>query len=142
MRFKRSDIPGMLIATLGPVALMFLLLESYQLWDHHGSPILAILSTNLAIVGGLIGAFWRFVRNRDAVIGLALGLALCIAGILTLRATGDDGTAVASFLKVGAVLFFLLLNAVVIWQFLAHGLNPILVRRDEQHAAAAAQEQS
>src|SRR5690606_3050294 len=96
MRFKRSDIPGMLVAVLGPVAPMFLLLESYQLWDHHGSPILGILSVHLAIGGGLIGAFWRFVRNRDAVIGLALGLALCVIGVFALQAAGEDGSGIGS----------------------------------------------
>ncbi|MCK9486151.1 MAG: hypothetical protein M0R73_05525 [Dehalococcoidia bacterium] len=135
MRFKRSDVPGMLIAVLGPVALMFLLLESYQLWDHHGTPILGILSANLAIVGGLVGGFWRFVRARDVVIGLALALALSVIGVLILQQVGEDGTAAATLLKVVAVMLFLALNVVVVQQFLVHGLNPILVRREERRAA-------
>ncbi len=141
MRFQRSDLPGMLVAVLGPVALMFLLLDSYQLWEHHGSPILGILSANLAIVGGLVGAFWRFIRARDTVIGLALVLALSVVGVLGLQAAGEDGTTIASVLKIVGVLSFLALNVVFVWQFLAHGLNPVLVRRDERRAAAA-EEQS
>ncbi len=134
MRFKRSDLPGMAVAVLGPVALMFLLLESYQLWDHHGSPILGILSVNLAIGGGLVGAFWRFIRARDTVIGLALALALCVIGVLALQQADQDGTAIATLLKIGGVLTFLALNVIFIQQILVHGVNPMLVRREERAA--------
>lgn len=141
MRFKRADMPGLAIAVLGPVGLFFLLLESYQLWDHHGSPILGILSVHLAIGGGLIGALWRFIRAGDAVIGLALALALAIFGVLALQATGEGSSAFANGLKVLAILIFLGLNVIVIQQLLWNGLNPILQRRDDEKAAAAEAEE-
>ncbi len=140
MRFKRADMPGLAIAVLGPLGLFFLLLESYQLWHHHGSPILGILSVHIAIGGGLIGGLWRFVRANDAVIGLALALALCIVGIFVIRASGSDDTAIAMILKLAAIAVFLALNAVVIQQLLWNGLNPILQRRDDARAAAAEQQ--
>jgi protein-S-isoprenylcysteine O-methyltransferase Ste14 len=139
MRFKRSDIPGMVVAVVGPVALFFVLLESYQLWSHHGSPILGILSVHLAIGGGLLGGFARFIKARDTVLGLLGALVLCIVGVLGLQASGNDDT-IASILKILGIIIFLILNVVVVWQILVYGLNPILVRRDER--AAAAQEQA
>ncbi len=139
MRFKRNDLPGILIATLGPVGLMFLLLTSFQLWHHHGSPILGMLSVNIAIGGGLIGAFSRFIKARDAVVGILLALVLCVVGVLALQASDNDGTAAATLLKLLGVVAFLALNVVVIQQILSNGLNPVLVRRDERRAAAEEQ---
>lgn len=136
MRFKRADMPGLAIAVLGPVALFVLLLESYELWDHHGSPLLGILSVNIAIGGGLIAGLWRFVHARDAVVGLALALALAIIGVFILRGTGEGSSALANGLKLISVGLFLALNAVVIQQLLWNGLNPILQRRDDAKAAA------
>lgn len=139
MRFKRNDIPGMLVATLGPVALFLLLLESYQLWHHHGSPILGMLSVNLAIGGGLIGAFSRFIKAKDTALGLLLALIFCALGVIGLQASGNDGV-IANILKIAGILIFGILNVVVIWQILVYGVNPMLVRRDER--AAAAEEQA
>ena len=140
MRFKRADMPGLAIAVLGPVALFLLLLESYQLWHHHGSPILGMLSVNIAIGGGVIAGLWRFVRATDAVIGLALALALCVVAIFIIRGSGNDGSALAMILKLAAIGLFLALNVVVIQQLLWNGLNPILQRRDDAKAAAAAEQ--
>ncbi|MCK9494805.1 MAG: hypothetical protein M0R75_04820 [Dehalococcoidia bacterium] len=142
MRFKRADLPGLAIAVLGPVGLFLLLLESYQLWHHHGSPILGILSVHIAIGGGIIGGLWRFVKARDAIIGLALALALAIIGVVALRSVGDGDTTLANILKIVSVVLFLVLNAAVIQQLLWNGLNPILQRRDDARAAAAAEEQA
>lgn len=144
MRFQRADMIGLAIAVLGPVGLFFLLLDSYQLWHHHGSPILGMLSANLAIGGGIIGALWRFVQARDTVIGLALALALSIIGVLLLQSSGNDGSTLSTILKLVAIGLFLALNAVVIQQLLWNGLNPILQRRDDRRAAeaAAAEEQA
>jgi len=142
MRFKRADLPGLAIAVLGPVGLFLLLLESYQLWHHHGSPILGILSVHIAIGGGIIGGLWRFVKARDAIIGLALALALAIIGVVVLRSVGDGDTTLANILKIVSVVLFLVLNAAVIQQLLWNGLNPILQRRDDARAAAAAEEQA
>ncbi|MGE3961847.1 MAG: hypothetical protein AB7F65_09220 [Dehalococcoidia bacterium] len=141
MRFKRADMPGLAIAVLGPVGLFFLVLESYQLWHHHGSPILGIISVHIAIGGGLIAGLWRFVRANDAVIGLALALALCIVGVFGLQASDNDDSALSMILKLAAIGIFLALNAVIVQQLLWNGLNPILQRRDDARAAAA-EEQS
>lgn len=135
MRFKRADMPGLAIAVLGPVALFLLVLESYDLWYHHGSPLLGILSVHIAIGGGLLAGLWRFVQARDTVIGLALALALAIAGVFILRSSGNDGSAFSTMLKLISVGLFLALNAVVIQQLLWNGLNPILQRRDDAKAA-------
>jgi hypothetical protein len=140
MRFQRRDIPGLLVAIGGSLALFFLVLEAYQLWGHHGSPLLGIISVHIAIGGGLIGAFWRFVKNKDAIIGVALALALAVIGVLVLQATDSDGTALATTLKLAGVVLFLVLNVLVVWQILSHGLNPILQRRDDRRAEAEAAE--
>ena len=140
MRFKRADMPGLAIAFLEPVALFLLILESYQLWHHHGSPILGMLSVNIAIGGGVIAGLWRFVRATDAVIGLALALALCVLAVFVIRGSGNDGSALATILKLAAIGLFLALNVVVIQQLLWNGLNPILQRRDDAKAAAAAEQ--
>jgi hypothetical protein len=137
MRFKRGDLVGMAIATLAPVAMFLLVLAAYELWDHHGSPLLAIVSTNVAIGAGLIGAFSRFIRNWDVVGGLALLLALAVLAVVIMQRTGNDGTALASGVKLLGVALFLGLNVAVVWQFLKHGLEPVLARRDERRAAQA-----
>lgn len=137
MRFQRRDLFGLVVAVAGPLLLFLLILESYQLWDHHGSPLLAILSVNLAVGGGLIGAFWRFVRSKDAVVGIALALALTTAGIIAMRGGNAEGGGFDTALRLLGVLLFLALNAVVIWQLLVHGLNPVLQRRDERRIARA-----
>lgn len=130
-------MPGLAIAVLGPVLLFLLLLETYQLWDHHGSPILGMLSVNIAVGGGLIAGLWRFVKARDAVVGLALGIVLAVAAVFVLRETGSGDSAFANVLKILAIVLFLALNAVVVQQLLWNGLNPILQRRDDARAAAA-----
>lgn len=134
MRFQRRDLAGLVVAVVGPLLLFALILESYQLWDHHGTPLLAILSMHIAIVGGLIGSCWRFVRSKDAVIGLALALALTIVVILVLRGGSAEGGALDTSLKLIGVLLFLGLNAVIGWQLLVNGLNPVLQRRDDRRA--------
>lgn len=137
MRFKRADMPGLAIAVLGPVLLFLLLLEAYQLWDHHGSPILGMISVNIAVGGGLIAGLWRFVKARDAVVGLALPLTLAVVGVLVLRETGSGDSTLATILKLLGVGLFLALNVVIVQQLLWNGLNPILQRRDDAKAAAA-----
>lgn len=136
MRFQRSDLPGLIVAVVGPVLLFVLLLEAYQLWSHHGSPILGILSVHIAIGGGIVGAFWRFIRARDAVIGLTLGLVMVVVGVLALQASGNDGSLFSTLLKLVGVLLFGALNVVFVQQLLWNGLNPVLVRRDQARAAA------
>ena len=137
MRFKRADMPGLAIAVLGPVGLFVLILESYQLWNHHGSPLLGIISVHIAIGGGLIAGLWRFVKARDVVLSLALALALAIAGVLILQSSGSDDSIFSTALKLIGVGLFLALNVVIIKELLWNGLNPILQRRDDAKATAA-----
>lgn len=137
MRFKRRDLVGIVIATLAPVGLLVMFLASYQLWDHHGSPILAIMATNLAVGGGIIGAFSRYIRNWDLVGGLAILLAICIVSVIVIQKNDADGTAVATSLKLLGVLAFSLLNLAVIGQFLKYGIEPILLRREDRRSKQA-----
>lgn len=139
MRFKRADLVGMAIATLAPVALFLLFLTAYDMWSHHGTPVLAIVATNVAIVAGLVGAFSRFIKNWDLVGGLIGALLLVVIGVLTLQRTGGDGTGMAMALKWTGVLLFLGLNIAIVWQFLRYGLEPVLTRRAERRAAQEAQ---
>jgi hypothetical protein len=137
MRFSRGDIPGLLIATLGPVGLMLLFLSSFDVWDHHGTPLLGFMSTNLAVGGGLLAAFSRFIRRWDIILGLLLALGLSIATVIVLQNTGDDGTSLATGLKWIGVVSFLLLNLVIIVEILNNGLIPMLNRNEARRAAQA-----
>lgn len=140
MRFKRADLPGILIATLAPVGLFILLVASYDLWEHHGTPLLGILSVHIAIGAGLIGAFSRFIRDWEpTLISLAL-LLLTVVGVIVLQRTGNDGTALATTMKLGGVLAFGLVNFAMVQQLLVNGLNPVLTRRDARLAAEEPQE--
>jgi hypothetical protein len=136
MRFKRADLPGLLIATLAPVGLFMILVASYDLWRHHGTPLLGFLSVNIAVGGGIIGALSRFIRNWDLALGSLVLLLAMASGVLILQRTGNDGTALATSMKFGGLIAFGLLNVVIIQQLLVNGLNPILVRRDARAAAA------
>ncbi|MDA0270131.1 MAG: hypothetical protein O2798_06940 [Chloroflexi bacterium] len=137
MRFKRADLPGLLIATLAPVGLFMILVASYDLWRHHGTPLLGFLSVNIAVGGGIIGAFSRFIRNWELALGSLVALLAMAGGVLILQWTGNDGTAFATALKFGGLLAFGLLNVAIIQQLLVNGLNPILVRREARAAREA-----
>ncbi len=136
MRFTWSDLPGLLIATLVPVALTLLLFESYELWDHEGTPLLSALASNVAIAVGVAAVFIRFVRNWDAVAAPAVVLLIAIVAVLVLQRTGNDGLALATIMKWVAVFSFLVLTLVVGYQVLVNGLIPVLDRRDARRAAA------
>jgi hypothetical protein len=136
MRFKRADLPGLLIATLAPVGLFMILVASYDLWRHHGTPLLGMISVNIAVGGGIIGAFSRFIRNWELALGSLVLLLAMAGGVLILQWTGNDSTAFATALKFGGLLAFGLLNVAIVQQLLVNGLNPILVRRDARAAAA------
>lgn len=139
MRFKRADLPGMLIATVAPVAMFVLLVASYDLWRHHGTPLLGILSVHIAIGAGIIGAFSRFIRSWELTLGALVLLLGCVVGVLLLQRSGNDGTAAATALKLGGVVAFGILNVAVVQQILVNGLNPVLVRREARQAAAESQ---
>ena len=141
MRFTRADLPGIAIAALAPPALFILFLASFDVWDHHGTPLLGAMSANIAIGAGIAAAFSRYVRSWDLPLAF-LGLLLAsVAGVIWAQQSGNDGGALATTLKWTGVIAFLLLNLAVVWQILNNAVLPVLDRRDasrkaEQAAAA------
>ena len=107
MRFHRSDLPGLLIAVIGPVGLMLLFLASFDTWDHHGTPLLGAMAGNLAVGGGLLAAFTRFIRRWDIILALVLALVLSVGVVIGLQQAGEDGTAIATTMKWVGVIAFL-----------------------------------
>lgn len=141
MRFKRSDLPGILIATVAPALLFWLLVRSFGLEHHHGTPLLGALSGNVAGGAGVIAVLSRFVRRWDRVVIPLVLLAGCVAGVLVLQRTGDDGSSSATALKLAGVLLFGVVNVAVVLDVLVHGLNPSLQRRDARLARERAEAQ-
>ena len=141
MRFKRSDLPGILIATVAPALLFWLLVRSFGLEHHHGTPLLGALSGNRAGGAGVIAVLSRFVRRWDRVVIPLVLLAGCVAGVLVLQRTGDDGSSSATALKLAGVLLFGVVNVAVVLDVLVHGLNPSLQRRDARLARERAEAQ-
>ena len=137
MRFKRSDLPGILVALAAPVALTALFFTAFDVWHHEHTPLLGFMAVNIAVGGGVAAAFSRFIRNWDAPIALLLILIGVVLAVIWIQRTGNDGTALATGLKWAGVIAFLLLNAVVLVQVLSAGVLPILDRRDARRRAAA-----
>lgn len=137
MRFQRSDLPGFLIATLAPPALMILLLASFHTWFHHGTPLLGGLANNVGIAAGVAAVFSRFIRKWELPLALLGGIVLIVVAVNWAQRTGNDGTA-ADVLKWLAILDFLVLNVVVVWQVVIYGLLPAMDRRAERRQAAQA----
>ncbi len=135
MRFKRSDIPGFVIAVVAPPLLTLLIFNSYDIWQHRGTPLLGIVAANFGILAGLLAMFSRFVRNWDVPMGLGFALGTIVLVILWMQRMGFDHTATATTLKWLALLTFVALNASIGWQVLTHGLTPVLDRRDARRAA-------
>lgn len=134
MRFRRADLPGFIIAVAGPPLLMLLFLASYQTWDHRGTPLLGMMSTNLAIAIAVPAVFARFVRNWDVPIAFALLLAAAVGGVIWAQQADADGTPITTALKWVGVLAFFALNAAIGLQVLVHGLLPVLDRRAARRA--------
>ncbi len=141
MRFKRSDLPGILIATVAPALVFWLLIRSFGLEHHHGTPLLGALSGNIAGGAGTLAVLSRFVRRWDRVVIAVLLLILAVVGVLILQRTGHDGTAFATSLKLSGVLLFGVINLFIILDVLVHGLNPSLQRRDARLARERAEAQ-
>lgn len=135
MRFHRSDLPGLLIAVVGPVGLMLLFLASFETWEHHGTPLLGAMAGNLAVGGGLLAAFTRFIRNWDVILGLLLALVLSVAVVIGLQQAGEDGTALATTVKWIGVIAFVGLNVLIPLQIITNGLIPMLNRNEARRAA-------
>jgi hypothetical protein len=128
MRFRRSDLPGILIAGLAPVGLMLIFLASFQTWHHEGTPLLGVMAANLAIGGGLLAAFTRFIRNWDIPLASALLMIACTAAVVVLQETGNDNAG-SNLLKWLGIVGFLVFNISVVLQILANGLVPMLNQR-------------
>ncbi len=134
MRFHKSDLPGLLIATLAPAGLMLLFLASFEVWEHHGTPLLGAMAGNIAVGGGLIAGFSRFIRRwRVPILGFVLILS-AVAVVNALKLSGDDGTAISTLFKWLGVVGFGIFNVSVALQILTNGLIPAL----NQRAARAA----
>lgn len=135
MRFHRSDVPGLLIAVGGPVGLMLLFLASFDVWSHHGTPLLGAMAGNLAVGGGLLAAFSRFIRNWDVILGFLWALVMSVVVVIMLQQTDNDGTAIATAIKWIGVVSFLVLNVLIPLQIINNGLIPMLNRNEAQRAA-------
>ncbi len=134
MRFHKSDLPGLLIATLAPAGLMLLFLASFEVWEHHGTPLLGAMAGNIAVGGGLIAGFSRFIRRWGVpILGFVLILS-AVAVVNALKLSGDDGTAISTLFKWLGVVGFGIFNVSVALQILTNGLIPAL----NQRAARAA----
>ena len=130
MRFKRSDLPGIVIAMVAPVLLTWLFLSAFGVWHHHGTPVLGFMAVNIAVGGGLIAAFTRFIRKWDAVLASIAVFVLVVLAVNWAQRTGNDHTMLATGLKWAGLIDFAVLNLLVIVQFLNNGLIPVLDRRD------------
>lgn len=129
MRFTRNDLPGLLIAALAPAGAMLIFLAAFDVWDHHGTPLLGFMAGNLAGGVATIAAFTRFVKNWDVVVALIATMLAAIAGVIWAQQSGNDGTDVATVLKWVGLIAFLLVNAAIVLQILVNGLLPIADRR-------------
>lgn len=141
MRFKRSDLPGILIATVAPAALFTLLVVAFNLQLHHGTPLLGALAGNIAGGAGVLAVLSRFVRRWERVVIALTLLIACVVGVIMLQRTGNDGGAFATSLKLSGVLLFLVINLFVVLDVMVHGLNPSLQRRDARLARERAEAQ-
>ena len=119
----------------------WLLIRSFGLEHHHGTPLLGALSGNIAGGAGTLAVLSRFVRRWDRVVIAVLLLILAVVGVLILQRTGHDGTAFATSLKLSGVLLFGVINLFIILDVLVHGLNPSLQRRDARLARERAEAQ-
>lgn len=134
MRFARGDLPGIAIALLGGPALFLLFLASYDVWDHRGTPLLGAMATNFALAVGLAAVFSRFVRHWPVAIVLVVALLAIVGGVVWLQQTDNDGTTLATTLKLIGVADFMLLNVVVGGQIVWFGLIPVMDRRSARVA--------
>ena len=137
MRFKRSDLPGFAIAILAGPALTVLFLASFDVWDHHGTPLVAFVGSNVGLMAGVAAVFSRFIRKWAVPVACIVVILVVVATVNWAQHTGNDGTALATGLKWLGVVAFLVLNASVLLQLATYGLLPILDRRDARRAAQA-----
>jgi hypothetical protein len=137
MRFKRSDLPGFIMAMAVPPLLFLVFLASFDVWHHQGTPLLGFMATNIAGAGATLAIFARFIKKWDVALVLLAVLLAAAGGVIWAQESGNDGTAFATTLKWVALVDFLVINLVLGLQVLQNGLLPILDRRDARRAAAA-----
>lgn len=142
MRFKRSDLPGFIMAMAVPPLLFLVFLASFDVWDHKGTPLLGFMATNIAGAGATLAIFARFIKKWDFALILVALLLACVAGVIWAQQTDNDGTAFATTLKWVALIDFMVINLVLGLQVLQNGLLPVLDRRDARRAAAVAETES
>lgn len=135
MRFKRSDLPGLLIAAVAPPLLTLLFLASFDVWHHEGTPLIGFMAGNFAGAVGTMAIFSRFVRKWTVPLGLAGLLVVFVAGVIWAQEAGHDGTALATGLKWAALIDFAVLNMAIGLQVVQNMLLPVLDRRDARRAA-------
>lgn len=140
MQFKRSDLPGLAMATLAGPAIMLLFLASYEVWDHQGTPLLSAFATNVGITVGVAAIFSRFIRDWDAPLTLLSVLVAVVVGVIWMQQSGRGDGALITTIKWIGVVDFLLLNVVILYQVAKYGLLPILDRRDWKRAAEQAEQ--
>ena len=129
-------MPGLLIAALAPAGAMLIFLAAFDVWDHHGTPLLGFMAGNLAGGVATIAAFTRFVKHWDAVVALLGVMFAAIAGVIWAQQSGNDGTSAATLLKWVALIAFLLVNGAIVLEILVNGLLPVMDRRAARKRAA------
>ena len=140
MWFKRADLPGIALAGFAPAALYLLVVAAFDLWHHEGTPLLSALAIVIALGAGItLGALARFVRRWRIVGGLVAAISFDVAGVLVLQRTGQDGTVLATTLKLGGAGLFLAANAVIAYDVIDWGLLPIIDRRAARRATHRAE---
>ena len=132
MKFTKNDYLGIILAALAGPGIFLIILSAYDLWDHRHTPLLGFLAVNIAIGGGIIGAFSRFIKNKIRLISLIMILILCVLAIKFLQWTDNgDSSFKLLFIWLG-IIDFMLINAIIGWEFLANGLVPALDRNNER----------
>jgi hypothetical protein len=132
MKFTKNDYLGIILATLAGPGIFLIILSAYDLWDHRHTPLLGFLAVNVAIGGGIIGAFSRFIKNKTRLVTLIAILIICILAIKLLQWT-DNGESSLKLLFIWlGIIDFMLINAIIGWELLANGLVPALDRIKEK----------
>ena len=133
MKFTKNDYLGIILATLAGPGIFLIILSAYDLWDHRHTPLLGFLAVNVAIGGGIIGAFSRFIKNKIRFITLIVALILCVLAIKLLQWTGNGESSFKLLFIWLGIIDFMLINAIIVWEFLANGLVPALDRKKEKN---------
>ncbi len=135
MRFKRSDLPGIAVAAAMPALICYAIFAGWGLLHHEGTPLLGIIAGNVAVGGGIVAYATRYIAHWRAFALVTALFVVAVLSIFIVQATGRDHTGLATGLKLGAILLFLSLNALLFLDLLFVAVNPYLVRRDERRAA-------